>query len=99
MVLAARDVRGPDPDPVQRDTTSDGMLALGHSRSAVDATVSALNDIPRGAMPRGQGQGVRLPRRGIRLSPLLDDEVPAQAVLREVLAQPVGVVDDAALAA
>ena len=33
MVLAVRDVRGPWPDHVQRDTTSDGMLAFGHSRS------------------------------------------------------------------
>jgi hypothetical protein len=33
MVLVARDVRGPWPDHVQRDTTSDGMLAFGHSRS------------------------------------------------------------------
>ena len=33
MVLAVRDVRGPWRDNVQRDTTSDGMLALGHSRS------------------------------------------------------------------
>ena len=35
MVLAARDVRGPWPDHVQRDTTSDGMLAFGHSRSGI----------------------------------------------------------------
>jgi len=33
MVLVVRDVRGPWPDHVQRDTTSDGMLAFGHSRS------------------------------------------------------------------
>lgn len=33
MVLVARDVRGPWPGHVQRDTTSDGMLAFGHSRS------------------------------------------------------------------
>jgi hypothetical protein len=33
MVLVARDVRGTWPGHVQRDTTSDGMLALGHSRS------------------------------------------------------------------
>ena len=32
-VLVVRDVRGPWPDHVQRDTTSDGTLALGHSRS------------------------------------------------------------------
>ena len=32
-VLVVRDVRGPWPDTVQRDTTSGGMLALGHSRS------------------------------------------------------------------
>ena len=33
MVLAERDVRDPWPGHVQRDTTSDGMLAFGHSRS------------------------------------------------------------------
>ena len=33
MVLVARDVRGHWPGHVQRDTTSDGTLALGHSRS------------------------------------------------------------------
>lgn len=33
MVLVARDVRGHWPDHVQRDTTSDGTLAFGHSRS------------------------------------------------------------------
>lgn len=33
MVLVARDVRDPWPGHVQRDTTSDGMLAFGHSRS------------------------------------------------------------------
>jgi hypothetical protein len=33
MVLAMRDVRGLDQGFVQRDTTSDGMLALGHSQS------------------------------------------------------------------
>jgi hypothetical protein len=33
MVLVARDVRGTWPGHVQRDTTFDGMLALGHSRS------------------------------------------------------------------
>jgi hypothetical protein len=33
MVLVVRDVRGPWPDHVQRDTTSDGTLARGHSRS------------------------------------------------------------------
>jgi len=33
MVLVVRDVRGPWPGHVQRDTTSDGMLAPGHSRS------------------------------------------------------------------
>jgi hypothetical protein len=33
MMLAVRDVRGPCPGHVQRDTTSDGTLALGHSRS------------------------------------------------------------------
>ena len=33
MVLVVRDVRDPWPDHVQRDTTSDGTLALGHSRS------------------------------------------------------------------
>ena len=30
-----RDVRGQGPDHVQRDTTSDGMLAFGHSRSGL----------------------------------------------------------------
>lgn len=35
MVLVVRDVRGPWPDHVQRDTTSDGMLAFGHSRSGL----------------------------------------------------------------
>lgn len=35
MVLVVRDVRGPWPGPVQRDTTSDGMLAFGHSRSGI----------------------------------------------------------------
>ena len=35
MVLVVRDVRGPWPGPVQRDTTSDGMLAFGHSRSGL----------------------------------------------------------------
>lgn len=35
MVLVARDVRGPWPGHVQRDTTSDGMLAFGHSRSGI----------------------------------------------------------------
>ena len=38
MVLVVRDVRGPWPGPVQRDTTSDGMLAFGHSRSGIDAS-------------------------------------------------------------
>jgi len=33
MVLAARDVRGPAPGPVQRDTASFGMFARGHTRS------------------------------------------------------------------
>jgi hypothetical protein len=33
MVLTARDVRDPWPGHVQRDTTSDGTLAFGHSRS------------------------------------------------------------------
>jgi hypothetical protein len=37
MVLAARDVRDPWPGHVQRDTTFDGMLALGHSRSGLIA--------------------------------------------------------------
>src|SRR3982751_5935185 len=59
-------------------------------------TEPTLNDIPRGATPSGQGQGVRFPRRGVRLSPLGRHAVPAEAVLREVLAQPVGIVDDAA---
>jgi hypothetical protein len=35
MVLAARDVRDLWPGHVQRDTTSDGMLAIGHSRIEV----------------------------------------------------------------
>jgi hypothetical protein len=35
MVLVARDVRDPWPGHVQRDTTSDGMLAFGHSRSGL----------------------------------------------------------------
>ncbi len=38
MVLVARDVRGSWPDHVQRDTTSDGMLALGHSRSGISVS-------------------------------------------------------------
>lgn len=38
MVLVVRDVRGPWPGSVQRDTTSDGMLALGHSRSGLSVS-------------------------------------------------------------
>ena len=47
MVLVARDVRGPWPGHVQRDTTSDGMLARGHSRSGfIHAPVAQLAEQP-----------------------------------------------------
>jgi hypothetical protein len=51
MVLAVRDVRGPWPDHVQRDTTSDGMLALGHSRSGTIHALVAQQGECRGSMP------------------------------------------------
>ena len=41
MVLAVRDVRDPWPGHVQRDTTSDGMLAFGHSRSGTTQALVA----------------------------------------------------------
>src|SRR5689334_17463327 len=41
MVLAVRDVRDLWPGHVQRDTTSDGMLAFGHSRSGITQALVA----------------------------------------------------------
>ena len=46
MVLVARDVRDLWPGHVQRDTTSDGTLALGHSRSGFFALVAQQAEQP-----------------------------------------------------
>lgn len=54
MVLMARDVRGPWPDHVQRDTTSDGMLAFGHSRSGNKEPLSS-SCFEGGNRPQGLG--------------------------------------------
>jgi hypothetical protein len=63
MVLVARDVRGPWPDHVQRDTTSDGMLALGHSRSGVIPSLAAQQVALSHGRP-AQGTLVELTLRG-----------------------------------
>lgn len=46
MVLVARDVRDPWPGHVQRDTTSDGTLAFGHSRSGMSCSSRWLRTPP-----------------------------------------------------
>ena len=51
MVLAVRDVRDLWPGHVQRDTTSDGMLAFGHSRSG--RTTSRSSRRPRTPLFQG----------------------------------------------
>lgn len=58
-VLVVRDVRGPWPGPVQRDTTSDGMLAFGHSRSGLSVCRVRLDG--RGHRAFIPGTRVRIP--------------------------------------
>ena len=57
MVLAVRDVYDLWPSHVQRDTTSDGMLASGHSRSGGCWPPSRFAQPPRGATLRTGGAG------------------------------------------
>ena len=60
MVLAVRDVHHPWPGHVQRDTTSDGMLASGHSRSGITYTCR-VRLVGRGHHSFKVGTRVRLP--------------------------------------
>jgi hypothetical protein len=62
MVLVVRDVRDPWPGHVQRDTTSDGMLAFGHSRSGLTFIAPVAQQAEQPPCKRQAARSIR--RRG-----------------------------------